>query len=46
MFTQLFQQPLRDNSIPAVWKQVHVTPILYIYKRVTDQTPRIITLSH
>ena len=42
MLTHLFQQSLRDNSIPAVWKQAHVTPI---YKKVTDQTPRIITLS-
>ena len=25
--THLFQQSLRDNSIPAVWKQAYVTPI-------------------
>ena len=27
MLTHLFQQSLRDISIPALWKQAHVTPI-------------------
>ena len=29
MLTHLFQQSLRDNSIPEIWKQAYVTRILY-----------------
>ena len=37
MLTHLFQQSLRDNSIPAVWKQAHVTPI---YKKGNRSDPK------
>ena len=37
MLTHLFQQSLRDNSIPAVWKQAYVTPI---YKKGNRSDPK------
>ena len=37
MLTHLFQQSSRDISIPAVWKQAHVTPI---YKRGDRSNPK------
>ena len=37
MLTHLFQQSLRDNSIPAVWKQAYVTPI---YKKGNRSHPK------
>ena len=37
MLTHLFQQSLRDMSIPAVWKQAHVTPV---YKKGDRLNPK------
>ena len=37
MLRHLFQQSLRYNSIPAVWKQAHVTPI---YKKGKRSDPK------
>ena len=37
MLTHLFQQSLRDNSIPIIWKQAYVTPI---YKKGNRSDPK------
>ena len=37
MLTHLFQQSLRDRSVPAVWKQAYITPI---YKKGNRSDPK------
>ena len=37
MLTHLFQQSLRDSSIPMTWKQAYVTPI---YKKGNRSDPK------
>ena len=45
MLTHLFQQSLRDHTIPAIWKQAYITPIYKKGNRLDPKNYRPVSLT-